>query len=138
MILHPLTSAKEILGFNKTLDLPSSEIIYKKTLGAYKPFSSSYLGTSSCSKPKAKAAKQLKSSFKTNFKSSSCTYSSSSTSSRNMSLISSVLANGEQLHVFLDANVLVLIAVLLFYLSTLKLLHHPFDKGKENFFTSLC
>ena len=124
------------MGFNKTLDLPSSKTIHKKTLGAYETFSSSYLGTSSCSKPKVKATKQFKSSFKTSFKSSSCTYSSSSTSSRTRILIPSMLANGEQLHVFSDTTVLVLISVLLFYLSTLKLLHRPFDKGKENIFTS--
>ena len=61
---------KQVLGCNKTTCLPLSKIIHKKTLGCFKTFSSSYLGPSSCSKSKIKAAKHIKSSFKISFKSS--------------------------------------------------------------------
>ena len=60
--------SQEIVGFNKTLDLPLSKIIHKKTLGSFKTFSSSHLDPSSLRKSKVKAAKHLKYSFKTSFK----------------------------------------------------------------------
>ena len=126
------------MGFNETLDLLLSKIINKKTLGIYETFSSSYLGVSSCSKPEVKATKYLKSYFKTSSKSSSCAYSYSHAPFRNRSLIPTMLANGEQLHVCSDTTVLVLIVILLFYLSKIKLLHRSFDKGKENILMSSC
>ena len=78
---------KEILGSNKTPDLPSSEIILGSILGTFKACSSFELCTSSCITSKAKAAKHLKSSFKTKPKSLDSSCSSSSASSRNWILI---------------------------------------------------
>ena len=48
---------KEILGSNKTLDLPSRKIVHNKPLGSFKTFDSSHLDPPSCSKSKVKAAK---------------------------------------------------------------------------------
>ena len=123
---------------NKTLDSPSSKIIFKKTLGAYETFSSSCLGASSCSKSNVKHAKHVKSSFKNRHKSSDFTYSSSSTSSRNRSLTSTSLVNGEHFHVFSSLSLCVLIDVLLFYLSALIIMHYAFDKGKQNICMHSC
>ena len=78
---------KEILGFRKTPDLTSSKIIFKKTSGCFKTFSSSYLGPTFCSKSKSKAEKHPKSSFNTRLKPSDSSCSSRSTSSRNRGLI---------------------------------------------------
>ena len=117
---------------NKTLDLPSSKKIFNKTLGLSKPFSSSCLGPSSCRKPKAKAAKHQKSSFKPSFKPPDSSYSSTSSKHRSGSLISTRLFNEEPFHVFHDQKFCVLIAILLFYIYSLKILHRPLDKGKYN------
>ena len=103
-----------------------------KTLGAYETFSFSYLGASSYSKSKAKAEKDLKSSFKTRSKLSDSSYSSSSTLSRNMSLMSTSLVNGDKFLIFSNSSVWILIAALLLYLSALKLLHREIDKGKQD------
>ena len=80
---------------------------------------------------KAKAAKNHKSSFKTSFKPSDYSSSCRSTSSRIRNLIPTRLSNGEQLHVFHNPAIWILIAVLLFYLSILTF-HSPFDKEKHN------
>ena len=94
---------KETLGFNKTLDLASSEKIFKKTLGSSKPFSSSCLGPSSCSKSKAKAEKHHTCSFKTSFEYTDSSHSfMCSSKSRNRILTLTRLINGELFHVFHD------------------------------------
>ena len=59
----PSNFTKEILGSKKTLDSPSSKIIFKKTLGSYEKTSSSCLDASSCIKSKVKSVKHITSSF---------------------------------------------------------------------------
>ena len=104
---------KEILGPRETLFLPSYKNITERTLGAYKSWSSSYLVTSSSSKPKATATRHLKSSFKTMSKTSHSTYSSSYTSSMDRSLILTSQVNGEESLIFSTPTVLGLITLLL-------------------------
>ena len=108
--------------------------ITKSSLGKLwdyiKTFSLSYLGTSACSKSKIKAAKQFKSSFKTKsskLRNSTCV--SSSTSSRNIGPVLFRLVNGEQPLYFI---IVILIVLLLLYLFVIKLLHLPFDRGKDS------
>ena len=110
---------------NKTLDSSSSKIISKKTLGSFNTFSFSCLGLSSYRKYKAKAAKHHKSSFKNSFKPSD---HSCSSRSRNVSLISTMLVNGDPFHISQDLEFWVLIAMSLLYFSILKLMCCPFDK----------
>ena len=126
---------KEILESNKTLDFPSSKIIHEKTSGSFKTFSYSYLDTSSCSKSKAKAAKHHKHSFKTSFEPPDSSCYSRFTPSRNRNLIATRLANGEPFRVYHDPSYWMFIAMLLFCLSIVKLLHHPFDKGRHDIHT---
>lgn len=121
-----------MLESSKTLDFSSSRIIYKKTSGSFKIFSSSYLCLCSWRKSKAKAEKHPQSSFKNSFESPCSSYSSTFASSRDMNLISTRLANGEPFHVFYDSEVCVLITLLLFYLFILKLIRQPFDKVKKD------
>ena len=128
---HRLNSLRTSWDSEKKQDLPSSKTTFKKTSGSLKPFSSSCLGLSSCRKSKAKATKHHKSSFKTSFKPSDSSYCSrSSSESRNRSLTSTKVLNGGSFHVFHDLTFCFLVAMSLFYLSALKLLHHPFDKEK--------
>ena len=91
---------KEIVGCTNPPDSPPSKIIFKKALGLYGTCSSFCFGASSCRKSKVKSLKHLKSFFKTRPKSSGSAYSSSSTSSRNVSLISNTLGNREQFLIF--------------------------------------
>ena len=130
--------ATEILESKNKLHSTSSKIIFKKTLEAYKTFSSSYLGVSSCSKSKFEATKHLKSSFRTKSKSTDSSYSYSSKSSSNRILISTSLGSREQFIIFSNSAVRVLIDALLFCLSALKLLHGPFDKGNQEISMSSC
>ena len=123
---------KEILGSHKTLDFSSSKIIFKKTLGAYKTFSSFYLGTSSYSKSKIKATKNLNYSFEIRPKTTASVYSFSSTTTRSISLISTILGSGDKFNVVFNAAVWFFTVAQLLFLSLLKILHRPFDKGKQN------
>ena len=112
---HSFCNKKEILGPAKTPDLPNHKTILKKTSALNNSFSSSCLGYSSWSKSKVIAPKH--------FKSSSSDRPSTST-----------LANSDDrdqsLYSF-NTVVLILIVLLLFYSVMIKLLHLPFDRGKE-------
>ena len=123
---------KEIIGPTKTYDLPNHKIIFGKTSRLHKTSGSSHLGTSFYSKSKAKATKHIKSSFKANTtKLRSPTYSAYSSASMNRVLLLLGPDYGEQPLYFV--NVVILINLLLLYLRMIKLLHRPFDRGKETF-----
>jgi hypothetical protein len=128
---------KEILGPTKTLDLPKHEIIIGKTSGTNETFSLSHLGTSIFRKSKVTSEKHLKSSFKTKSDKSRLTYSSSSTSNGNRNLTLPEIVNGEQPLYFTFA-VSSFFILLMLYLFTIKLLHRPFDRGKETFNFIIC
>jgi len=123
---------KEILGPTKTYDLPHHKFILGKTLGFNKTFSFSHLGTSTCGKTKVKATKYLKSPSQTkpnNISSFTC-HSRSSSGTRYPTFLR--LVNGEQPLYFLSV-VSIFTILLLAHLLLLKLLHLPFDRGKETF-----
>ena len=126
----PHHNSKKILGTSKPLDLSSHKIILGKTSGFNKTFSLSYLGTSIFRKSKVKSEKYSKSFSKTRSSKSRPNYSSSSASSENRSSSSLELAYGEQ-SLFIS-SIVVLIILILLYLFALKLLHRPFDRGKEH------
>ena len=125
-------SFKEIKGPDKTLNSLHCKIIFEKTSGTHEAFSSSHLGTSIFSKSKVKATKHIKSSFKAKpTKSRSPSYSAYSTASRNRVLLLIRPDYGEQpLYLII---IVILIILLLLYLFVIKLLHRPFDRGKETF-----
>ena len=89
-------SSKEIKGPDKTLDSLHHKHILRKTSGSNKTFSLSHLGTSTCGKPKVKATKHSKSSFKTkpDKVSSSAYFTRSSSGTINPTFLR--LAHGEQ------------------------------------------
>jgi len=129
ILLHQIycVSLKKILGPTKTLDSSESKNILGKTSGSNKNF-----GTLTCGKPKVRATKHSKSSFKTkpDKVSSSAYFTRSSSGTRNPTFLR--LVNGEQPLYFIPV-VLAFIILLLVYLLLLKLLHLPFDRGKETF-----
>ena len=120
---------RKILGPTKTLDLSESKTILRKTSGPNKTFSISHLGTSTCGKLKVKATKHSKSSFKTkpNMISSSTYFTRSSSGTRNPTFLR--LAHKEQPLYFII--IATLIILLLLHLFIIKLMHLPFDRGKE-------
>jgi len=121
---------KEIIEPTKIYDLPTHKNIFGKTSGLHETFSLSYLGTSFNSKSKAKATKHIKSSFKANpTKLRSPTYSAYSSASRNRVLLLLRPDYGEQPLYLI--NIVILIILLQLYLFMIKLLHRPFDRGKE-------
>lgn len=123
---------KKILGPAKTLDLSEPKTILRKSSGSNKTFSLSCLEASTCGKPKVKATKHPKSSFKTkpNNIISSTYFSRSSSGTRNLAFLK--LIDGDLTLYFIPA-VSTFIIALLVYLLLLKLLHLPFDRGKETF-----
>ena len=123
---------RKILGPAKFLDLSEPKNIIGKTSGSNKTFSLSHLSTSTRGKPKVKATKHSKSSFKTNpnMISSSTYFTRSSSGTRNPAFLR--LVNGEQPLYFIPV-VSTFIILLLIYLLLLKLLRLPFDQGKETF-----
>ena len=129
LLLHP--NLKKILRTSKTLDLPNNKNILGKTSGTSKTFSSSHLGTPTCSKSKVKSTKHLKSSFKTKpQKTSTSTYDSASSHQGISSITTSLrLVHGEQSYLV----ILIFAILLLLYLFMIKTLHRPFDRGKESF-----
>ena len=122
---------KKILGPTKILDLSEPKNILGKTLGSNKTFSLSHLGTSTRGKPKVKSTKHSKSSFKTkpDEVSSSTYFTRSSSGTRNPTFLR--LAHGEQPLYFIIT--VTLIILLLLHLFMIKLMHLPFDRGKETF-----
>ena len=123
--------SKEIKGPDKTLDSLHHKNILWKTSGSSKTFSLSHLGTSTCGKPKVKAAKHIKSSPKTTSSetSSPTCYSRSALRSRCSAFLR--LAHGEQPLCFII--IITLIILLLLHLFIVKLMRLPFDRGKETF-----
>jgi len=124
-------SSKEIKGPDKTLHSLHYKIIFGKTSGFCKTFSLSHLGTSTCGKSKVKAINYLKSPSQTkpNRISSSTCCSRSSSETRNPTFLR--LVNGEQPLYFISV-VLEFTILPLAYLLLLKLLHLPFDRGKDS------
>ena len=126
-------SFKEIKGPDKTLDLSSHKIIPERTSGPFKTSSSSHLSNPH-SKSKVKATKYFKSPSSkakpTKFSSSTC-FSGSTSRARHPTLVR--LANGKQPLCILTLVVLIIISLLL-YLFLIKLLHLPFDRGKDSTF----
>ena len=128
-------SSKEIKGPNKTLYSLHCKIILEKTLGTCKTFSLSHLGTSTCGKSKVKATNYLKSPSQTkpNRISNFTCYSRSSSGTRYYALFR--LAYGEQpLYLII---IVTLMMLLLIYLYASKLLHLPFDRGKDSLIIAL-
>ena len=111
-------------------NVPSSKIISERTLGTCKTYSSSRLGTSTCSKSKDEATKWFKSSCVSKFYWTFSACYLSSTSSRNMISTLLSLVDENQSLVTLTLVVSTLIVLLIFYLYALKLLHRHFDNGK--------
>ena len=126
---HSPSHLKKILGPTKTLDFSSHKIISERTLGAYKTFSSTHLGTSIYSKSKAKATKYLKSSFKIKSAKTSSSTCFSRPTSRIRDPTLARLGNGEQ-PLYSSNSVVSFIILLLLYLFLVKLMHLPFDRGK--------
>ena len=81
---------------------------------------------------KAKAANHHNSSFKTSFKPTDSSCSSEHTSSRNSNILKTRLVNGEPFHFYYDPTFWAFIAMLLFYLCIVKILHLLFDKGRHD------
>ena len=62
-------------------------------------------------------------------------FSSECTSSRDMNLMTTRLANGETFNAYHDPEFWIFIALLLFYLSIAKILHRHFDKVRHDLHT---
>ena len=131
----PSYSSKKILGPAKTLDLSSHKTILEKTLGTDKTFCSSHLGTSASHKSKDTKCNKSSHEIKSSGTSSPACHPRSTSRSRCSTL--SRLVNGEQSLCSIPA-VSTFIILLLACLLLLKLLHLPFDRGKEYSIILMC
>ena len=120
----PSYSSKKILGPTKTLDLSELE----KTSGTYNTFRSSHLGTSTSNK--SKDAKHNKSSHKIKSSGTSSPACCSRSTSRSRCSTLSRLVNGEQTLYFIAFFISIILMLLYFFI--LKLLHLPFNRGKDS------